>query len=267
MLRRAQRRAQGLLRRSSVHGELAWNRLVHSVLLAKGPLRSRNLIKALAVCIAAVGATAAGIEVGWPQEAAYMAGIFVAAALLRVTEALPLFATALLVVGFEILLLANPGGWSGLSFAQSPTPDYRAFLAPAADPILALFLGGFLLARACVKEGVDRALAGLILRLFQGRPSLVMLGLMIVTALFSMWMSNIVATAMMITLPAIVFTAMGGSTRTMWTAWSGTFSLAAALRWAAACRRPASTTSWSGRRPQRPLRARRGAPCSSAHSC
>ncbi len=202
VLRRAQRRVRGLLRRSSVHGELAWNRLVHSVLLAKGPLRSRNLIKTLAVCIAAVGATAAGVEVGWPQEAAYMAGIFVAAALLWVTEALPLFATALLVVGLEILLLANPGGWPGLGFAQAPTPDYRAFLAPAADPILVLFFGGFLLARACVKEGVDRALAGLILRLFQGRPSLVMLGLMLVTALFSMWMSNTAATAMMITLVA-----------------------------------------------------------------
>ncbi|HKL88804.1 MAG TPA: DASS family sodium-coupled anion symporter [Salinibacter sp.] len=200
VLERTHRRIKGALRRSSVRGDIAWNRLVHSVLLMRGPLTSYNVLQALAALVFAVAATAASFTAGWPQEAAYMAGIFVAAALLWVTEALPLFATAILVVGLEILLLGNPGDWAGLGFGAAPTPSYQEFLAPAADPILVLFFGGFLLARACVKEGVDRALAGLILRAFQGRPSLVMLGLMIVTALFSMWMSNTAATAMMITL-------------------------------------------------------------------
>jgi sodium-dependent dicarboxylate transporter 2/3/5 len=202
VLERTQRRVKGLLRRSSVRGDLAWNRLVHSVLLVKGPLTSYNVLQGLAALLAAVAAAAAAFAAGWPREAAYMAGIFVAAALLWVLEALPLFATALLVVGLEIILLANPGGWPGLGFEQAPTPSYQTFLAPAADPILVLFFGGFLLARACVKEGVDRTLAGLILRLFHGQPGRVMLGLMLVTALFSMWMSNTAATAMMITIVA-----------------------------------------------------------------
>jgi sodium-dependent dicarboxylate transporter 2/3/5 len=201
VLERTQRRVEGLLRRSSVRGDLVWNRLVHSVLLVRGPLTSHNVLQVGLVLLAAVGGTGAAFSVGWPQEAAYMAGIFVTAALLWVLEALPLFATALLVVGLEIVLLGNPGGWPGLGFEQAPTPPYQTFLAPAADPILVLFFGGFLLARACVKEGVDRSLAGLILRLFRGRPGRVMLGLMAVTALFSMWwMSNTAATAMMITL-------------------------------------------------------------------
>ena len=46
----------------------------------------------------------------WPREAALMAGIFVLAALLWVTEATPLFATSLLVIGLQVILLANPGG-------------------------------------------------------------------------------------------------------------------------------------------------------------
>jgi len=200
VLERTQRRVEGLLRRSSVRGELVWNRLVHSVLLIRGPLTSHNVLQVAVVLVAAVMATMAAFSVGWPQEAAYMTGIFVTAALLWVLEALPLFATALLVVGLEIVLLGNPGGWAGLGFEQGPTPAYQTFLAPAADPILVLFFGGFLLARACVKEGVDRSLAGLILRLFRGQPGRVMLGLMTVTALFSMWMSNTAATAMMITL-------------------------------------------------------------------
>ena len=200
VLDRTQRRLKALLRGSSVRAELAWHRLVHGAVLVRGPLTSRHVVEVLGALLAAVAATAAAFLGGLPQEAAYMTGIFVAAALLWVMEALPLFATALLVVGLEIILLGNPGGWVGLGFEQGATPSYREFLAPAADPILVLFFGGFLLARACVKERVDRALAGIILRLFQGQPGLVMLGLMTVTALFSMWMSNTAATAMMITL-------------------------------------------------------------------
>jgi sodium-dependent dicarboxylate transporter 2/3/5 len=131
-----------------------------------------------------------------------MGGIFVLAALLWVTEALPLFATALLLIGLQIILLANPGGWSGFGFSSGPSPHYRQIVASAADPVLMLFFGGLLLARAAVKEGVDKAMSSLLLRPFGGRPMFVTLGIMLVTAIFSMWMSNTATTAMMMTLVA-----------------------------------------------------------------
>lgn len=53
---------------------------------------------------------------GVPREAAFMSGVFILAAVLWVTEALPLFATSLLVIAAQIVLLANPGGWRGLGF-------------------------------------------------------------------------------------------------------------------------------------------------------
>jgi solute carrier family 13 (sodium-dependent dicarboxylate transporter), member 2/3/5 len=139
-------------------------------------------------------------EAGLPREAAFMGGIFVLAGLLWVTEALPLFATALLVIGLEVILLANPGNWPGFGFEAGDGPAYQAFLAPLADPIIWLFLGGFLIAAAAVKEGVDQVLAGIVLHPFQGSPRRVMLGLMVVTAVFSMFMSNTATTAMMMTL-------------------------------------------------------------------
>jgi solute carrier family 13 (sodium-dependent dicarboxylate transporter), member 2/3/5 len=135
-----------------------------------------------------------------PREAAFMAGIFVLAALLWVTEALPLFATALLVIGLQLVLLANPGNWPGLGFASGDSPGYRAVLHGAADPVLVLFFGGFLLAEAAVKERVDRSMSALLLNPFGERPGFVMAGVMLVTALFSMFMSNTATTAMMITL-------------------------------------------------------------------
>lgn len=135
-----------------------------------------------------------------PREAALMGGIFVLAAALWATEALPLFATGLLVIGLEVVLLANPGGWPGLGFAGPVSPSYQAIIAVVADPVLLLFFGGFLLARAAVKEGVDAAMAGLVLRPFGSRPAIVLLGVMLVTGLFSMWMSNTATAAMMIAL-------------------------------------------------------------------
>ena len=145
-----------------------------------------------------------------PREAAFMIGIFVLAALLWVTEALPLFATALLVIGLEIVLLANPGNWTGFGFESDTSPSMKQILHAAADPVLVLFFGGFLLAQAAVKEGVDKAMSSLLLRPFGSKPLWIMLGLMLVTALFSMWMSNTATTAMMITLVVPMLAQMPG---------------------------------------------------------
>ena len=135
-----------------------------------------------------------------PRQAVLMSSIFVLAGLLWVTEALPLFATALVVISLEIILIANPGEWAGLGRVDGLNPDYKTFLNPIADPVIILFLGGFILAQASVKEGIDKALASNILKIFGSRPRTVMLGLMVITSIFSMWMSNTATTAMMITL-------------------------------------------------------------------
>ena len=51
-----------------------------------------------------------------------MAAIFTLAAILWATEALPLFATALLTLALQIVLLANPGGWRHLGFENGNSP-------------------------------------------------------------------------------------------------------------------------------------------------
>ncbi|MEX0957811.1 MAG: DASS family sodium-coupled anion symporter [Burkholderiales bacterium] len=155
---------------------------------------------AISVVAAAVTAHVCLGSEAMPREAAFMAAIFVLAALLWVTEALPLFATALLVIGLQLVLLANPGEWPGLGFEAGPSPGYREIVSGAADPVLLLFFGGFLLAQAAVKEGVDRSMSSLLLAPFGERPVMVMTGVMMVTALFSMFMSNTATTAMMIAL-------------------------------------------------------------------
>lgn len=162
---------------------------------------SRDVVIVLAAVVLSAGITVwLHVTQVVPREQAVMCGIFVLAAALWVTEAIPLFATALLVVGLQVMLLANPGDWPGLGFAVEPSPNFREFIASAADPVIVLFFGGFLLARAAVKEGVDATLAGMILRWVGHQPRWVLLALMAVTAMFSMWMSNTATAAMMVAL-------------------------------------------------------------------
>lgn len=120
--------------------------------------------------------------------------IFVLAAGLWITEAIPLYATSLLVIGLEIVLLALPEATPGLAGPNS----YETFLAAAADPILALFFGGFVLARAVTRYKLDIALARVMLKPFGTRPAAVLAGVMGITALFAMWMSATASTTMML---------------------------------------------------------------------
>lgn len=122
--------------------------------------------------------------------------VFALAIVLWVTEAIPLYATAALVILLEIVLVSDqaivalPAGLAA--------PEYRTFFNALAHPVLMLFLGGFFLARGSSKYRLDRALAGVLLKPFGDRPAMIMLGLMLITAGFSMFMSNMATTATMI---------------------------------------------------------------------
>ncbi len=76
----------------------------------------------------------------------------------------------------------------------------KSIFATFADPIIILFLGGFFLADAATKYRLDINLARVLLKPFGTNPKYVLLGLMTVTAVFSMFMSNTATAAMMLAL-------------------------------------------------------------------
>ena len=80
----------------------------------------------------------------------------------------------------------------------------KALLAAFADPTIMLFLGGFILAIAATKVGLDVQLAKVLLKPFGTKPKFVLLGFLCVIALFSMFMSNTATAAMMLTFLAPV---------------------------------------------------------------
>lgn len=82
-------------------------------------------------------------------------------------------------------------------------------MATFANPIIMLFLGGFFLAMAATKYRLDVNLARVLLKPFGNNPKYVMLGLMMITAVFSMFMSNTATTAMMLSILTPVIAVFG----------------------------------------------------------
>lgn len=116
---------------------------------------------------------------------------------------IPGHATSLLVIFLEILLFSNPGKWEFLNLVRPINGKPLApsvFLTAIADSAVILFLGGFALAKGCVKVGVDRWLANRILPIFGTSPRFVLMGLMLVSAGISLWMSNTATASLMIAL-------------------------------------------------------------------
>ena len=122
-----------------------------------------------------------------PEPGARRGGLalFVFIGGLWISQALHLSVTALLVP-----LLAALAG----------VLTVREALASFAQPVIFLFLGGFALAAALTRHGLDRALAVLMLRLARGRLAVALGLLFALTAFLSMWLSNTATTAMMLPL-------------------------------------------------------------------
>lgn len=125
------------------------------------------------------------------HDARVVAAVATLMALWWMTEALPLSVTSLLpIILFPLL--------TGRSVAQST--------APYANPIIFLFLGGFLIAIAMQKVGLHRRIALLTLRAVGTQPRRIILGMMISTAFLSMWVSNTATTLMMLPIALSVLT-------------------------------------------------------------
>ncbi len=135
--------------------------------------------------------------------------IFIGAAGFWVTEVIPPFATATMVIVLSVYFLGMPGGPIDLD-GKSVEQSYRIFLNPVASPVLVLFFGGFIMAIAAAKHGFDVRLAKAFIKPFGTRPQMVLLGIIATTALFSMFMSNTATAAMMIAILAPLFTHFEG---------------------------------------------------------
>lgn len=129
--------------------------------------------------------------------------LFLMAALCWVLEPIPIYATSVLVIVLELIMVSDKGIYlfrNGDPEVLGTMLSYKDIMATFASPIIMLFLGGFFLAMAATKYRLDVNLARVLLKPFGKNPAMVMLGLMVITAFFSMFMSNTATTAMMLSI-------------------------------------------------------------------
>lgn len=120
---------------------------------------------------------------GMPAAAWGTTAVAALMAIWWITEVIPIAATALLPIALFPLL------------DVMPVADAAA---PFANPIIYLFMGGFMLALALEKCGLHRRIAMGIISRVGTRPANLIAGFMVATALISMWVSNTATMVMML---------------------------------------------------------------------
>jgi len=114
---------------------------------------------------------------------------------LWVTEAVPPFTVGLLIFGFLVFAL---GGYYSEIHPENSAKYVQKYVQTWSNSVIWLMLGGFFMAEAMQKVGLDKTIFKLTISKFGTQPKYVLLGIMLVTAVFSMIMSNTATTAMMI---------------------------------------------------------------------
>jgi sodium-dependent dicarboxylate transporter 2/3/5 len=130
-----------------------------------------------------------------PFEAKVVLGATFWMATWWITEAIPIYVTALLpLVLFPL-------------FGQL---DAGTTAAKYADRVVFLFLGGFLIAKAIERAGLHKRFAIIILRTFGSTPKYIVAAFMIVTGFLSAWMSNTATTLVMLPIAVAVISQFSG---------------------------------------------------------
>jgi sodium-dependent dicarboxylate transporter 2/3/5 len=107
------------------------------------------------------------------------------------TEAIPAFSVGLFILAFLAFSLGNP------RFNSEPQ-NIAKYVNTFSSSVIWLMLGGFLLASALTKTGLDAELFKATLRISGVTPRRILIGLMFMTMFASMLMSNTAITAMVV---------------------------------------------------------------------
>ena len=136
--------------------------------------------------------------------------IFVFATLSWLFEAIPSWATSLAIISVMCLTLSDNSiaCFKGEGEAFGELLKSKDIMATFANPVIMLFLGGFILAIAATKSGLDVLLAKNLIRPFGNKSENVLLGFLLITGVFSMFVSNTATAAMMLTFLTPVFAAL-----------------------------------------------------------
>ncbi|MDH3893076.1 MAG: DASS family sodium-coupled anion symporter [Chromatiales bacterium] len=132
-----------------------------------------------------------GVETVFTREGRATAAVGAWMAIWWMTEAIPVYATALIPLAVFPLVGAAP---------------IRAAAAPYGHDLIFLFMGGFIIALAMERWGLHRRIAFTALRVVGTGQTRVVAGFMIITAAMSMWVTNTATTLLMLPIAVSIIT-------------------------------------------------------------
>ena len=164
----------------------------------KFPLNAIKLlfIVAITAVIALLPIESFGIE-GLNVVHQRIISLFVFAALMWLTETMPSWVTSMVVVTV-MLFTVSTSAFNFLRPEDAALVPFKSIFACFSNPTIMLFIGGFVLAIGLTKVKLDVALARVLLKPFGTRSEIVLLGFILVTAIFSAFVSNTATAAMML---------------------------------------------------------------------
>jgi solute carrier family 13 (sodium-dependent dicarboxylate transporter), member 2/3/5 len=153
--------------------------------------KNRQIFYFLGSLIVALVITGLVRESSYSQAQTYVLFLLVFSVGLWLTEAVPPFAVGLFIIAYLVFTLGYE------KFTSNPV-DIKIYMNTFSSNVIWLMMGGFFLASAMTKTKLDADLIQITMKVCGVKPKQILLGLMMVTMVFSMLISNTATTAMVI---------------------------------------------------------------------
>jgi len=152
---------------------------------------NKKLVYFLISLVVALALTAFLSEPSFTQAQTYVLFLLIFSVSLWLTEAVPPFAVGLFIIAYLVFTL-------GYELFTSTPLDVKIYVNTFSSSVIWLMMGGFFLASAMTKTKLDADLIQITMKVCGTNPKHILLGLMAVTMVFSMLISNTATTAMVI---------------------------------------------------------------------
>jgi solute carrier family 13 (sodium-dependent dicarboxylate transporter), member 2/3/5 len=169
--------------------------------------KNKSVVSFLISFLAALAITFLVREPSYTQAQTYVLFLLVFSVGLWLTEAVPPFAVGLFIIAYLVFTL-------GYKLFTSTPIDVKIYVNTFSSSVIWLMMGGFFLASAMTKTKLDADLIQITMKVCGTNPKRILFGLMMVTMVFSMLISNTATTAMVIAalMPLLLKLGKGSST-------------------------------------------------------
>lgn len=137
--------------------------------------------------------------------------VFLFAVVMWITEVIAPWVTSITLTTILLFSVSDNGLSIFRSGYELELLSSKELIASFADPVIFLFLGGFVLAAVASKFSIDRRIANMVTKVIGTKSQYYLLGMMLVTGVCSMFVSNTATAIMMLTLITPILSEMENS--------------------------------------------------------